>query len=232
MENALSTLDKAASVGPQGSYFDYHTAKDIMYFDKGSFNNPLVVDAVSGFLFAINLKLVEDKLLKFENQYTPCYFEEWDLGLQIKKAGYRSYIVPTTDYAHHWSGSIKSMTKIKYYGDTESTAPEINTRNRYIFWDKWDKITKDENCTNILKTEWERFGIKYGEKLLESKMFNEAIPVYQDLVNRIRNNAILLTNLGIAYFASGQKEDASVNLNKALEINPEIQLAKQYLNKL
>ena len=75
----------AAMVGPQGSYFSFKDKADFHYFDKGKFNETQEVDAVSGFLFAVNNKLFDKFNLKFENKFTPCYYEEWDIGLQIKK---------------------------------------------------------------------------------------------------------------------------------------------------
>ena len=67
------------------------------------------VDAVSGFLFCVKRELFDDKTLKFDGAFTPCYFEEWDLGLQIKMAGLKSYVIPTIGYEHHWSGFLKNF---------------------------------------------------------------------------------------------------------------------------
>ena len=104
LEENLLNLHDAAIVGPQGSFFNFYKTKDIAYFDKNSFSSPIEVDAVSGFLFAVKTELFNKGKLKFENQYTPCYFEEWDMGLQIKLAGLKSYIVPASGYNHEWSG--------------------------------------------------------------------------------------------------------------------------------
>ncbi|MDD2850968.1 MAG: glycosyltransferase [Desulfuromonadaceae bacterium] len=139
MEAALAGLPKAACVGPQGSFVNYPLTKDYLYFDKGTFCEPIVVDAVSGFLFAVKRELFSPGGLKFEDAYSPCYFEEWDLGLQIKQAGLRSYVIPTTDYTHHWSGTIAARSEIPFMGRSE-TPQNILMRNRVLFLAKWREI--------------------------------------------------------------------------------------------
>ncbi len=136
MENGLDTLEKAACVGPQGSFVNYPLARDYLYFDKGSFHGPVEVDAVSGFLFAIKRELFGPGGLKFEEAFTPCYFEEWDLGLQIRQLGLKSWITQATAYTHHWSGSIAARREIGCLGRSE-TAGAILKRNRLLFFGKW-----------------------------------------------------------------------------------------------
>ena len=136
MENALDNLEKAACVGPQGSFVNYSLTRDYLYFDKGSFHEPVEVDAVSGFLFAVKRRLFGPGGLKFEEAFTPCYFEEWDLGLQIRQLGLKSWIVPATAYTHHWSGSIAARREIDCLGRSE-TALTILKRNRLLFLSKW-----------------------------------------------------------------------------------------------
>lgn len=139
LEQALYSLPGAACVGPQGCFFNFALTKDYLFFDRGSFDRPLEVDAVSGFFFALKLEHFSTKLIRFESGFTPCYFEEWDLGLQIKQAGLKSYIVPTTAYDHHWSGTIRALREISYYERAE-TAGEILLRNRLLFLNKWRGI--------------------------------------------------------------------------------------------
>lgn len=165
LEQALETLDRPACVGPQGSFFDFRLARDYLYFDKGSFDRPIEVDAVSGFLFAVRRELFEAKVLRFENAFTPCYFEEWDLGLQARKSGYKGYIVPTTGYDHHWSGSIAARREIAYY-DRSETPQAILKRNRLLFQTKWRDIARRENCASILESGLKRYGRHLVEDLL------------------------------------------------------------------
>ena len=86
-------IEDAAMVGPQGSRFSFEEMRDLVYFGKGMCDRPIVVDAVSGFYFAVKTNYFKEGLLKFENSFTPCYFEEWDIGLQIKKMGLNQHFV-------------------------------------------------------------------------------------------------------------------------------------------
>jgi GT2 family glycosyltransferase len=139
VERGLMTLENAACTGPQGSFVNFRLCRDYYYFDKGSFNAAIEVDAVSGFYFAVKREHFAPGGLRFEDAYTPCYFEEWDLGLQIKRAGLKSYVVPTTAYCHHWSGSIAARREIECMGRSE-TPQGILLRNRQLFLTKWLEI--------------------------------------------------------------------------------------------
>ncbi len=165
MEQTLLTFDDAACVGPQGSFVNFELATDHCYFDKGSFTQPLAVDAVSGFLFCVRRELFADGVLRFESAYTPCYFEEWDLGLQIKLAGYKSYVVPTTGYEHHWSGTIRALRTIPYLGRDE-TAGEILFRNRDLFQLKWRGLAKRAGRQDLLQSGWREHAVLQLQQLI------------------------------------------------------------------
>ncbi|MFH1028431.1 MAG: glycosyltransferase [Pseudomonadota bacterium] len=173
LEQALLSLPDAACVGPQGSFFDFVLAKDYTYFDKGSFNGPLEVDAVSGFFFAIKLEHFNEKIIRFENGFTPCYFEEWDLGLQIKRAGLKNYIVPTSAYDHHWSGSIRALREITFYEKAE-TAGEILLRNRRLFLNKWRGIATRENNPRLLESGFFVYVTDQAQKLINDGRVDDA----------------------------------------------------------
>lgn len=188
LENALLSLENAACVGPQGSFVDIPLTRDHLYFDKGTFDQPIAVDAVSGFYFAVKLEHFSDKLLIFENAYTPCYFEEWDLGLQIKRAGLSSYIVPTTGYDHHWSGSIRALREISTFGRSE-TAGEILQRNRRLFLHKWRHRAAAENRQDLLESGWKSFGPGYTERLIAEGRMTDAETVVQSLMTHYPDDA-------------------------------------------
>ncbi len=203
LENALDNLKDAAVVGPQGSFFSFETLKDYIYFDKGTFNQPIVVDAVSGFLFAVRTNLFKENKLKFENDFTPCYFEEWDLGLQVKEIGMKSYVIPLTDYVHHWSGSIKAYRKIRFY-DIELTAKEIHTKNKQIFINKWK-----EKISN--KTELGTYFIEYLNREVEnlySKNLQAAYNLITFGLSHLPNEISFLINYGIIIYMMGKKDEA------------------------
>jgi hypothetical protein len=153
LQEALKSLPQAAIVGPQGSYFNFEALQDYLYLDKGTFNNIMEVDAVSGFLFGVKTKPFQEKKLQFENDYTPCYFEEWDLGLQIKAAELKSYVVPLKDYEHQWSGSIRSYRQIAYY-DRAQTAKQIQMRNAVLFQEKWRQSKMAKENPSFLRSLW------------------------------------------------------------------------------
>lgn len=174
LEQALLTLPDAACVGPQGSFFDFVLARDYFHFDKGTFTTPLEVDAVSGFFFAVKLQHFNEKVIRFENGFTPCYFEEWDLGLQIRKAGLKNYIVPTTAYGHHWSGTIRALREITFYEKAE-TAGEILSRNRRMFLNKWRGIAGRENNQHLLDSGFLAYAHGVAHQMLSEERFDDAL---------------------------------------------------------
>lgn len=173
LEQALYSLPDAACVGPQGSFFEFALARDYTYFDKGTFSQPVEVDAVSGFFFAVKLQYFNEKIIRFENGFTPCYFEEWDLGLQIRRAGLKNYIVPTIGYDHHWSGSIRALREIDFYERSE-TAAEILLRNRLLFLDKWRAIAERENRRDLLDSGFTSYAISRAQSLAVQGLLDEA----------------------------------------------------------
>jgi len=149
LQKVMDLLPDAACVGPQGSYFNFDTLQDYLYLDKGTFNTIMEVDAISGFLFGVKTKFFSHRLLKFEDSYTPCYFEEWDLGLQMKQHGLKAYVVPNQDYKHEWSGSIRAHRQIHYL-EKKQTAKQIWFRNRYLFQQKWLGINAESPNSGLL----------------------------------------------------------------------------------
>jgi hypothetical protein len=101
------------------------------------------VDAVSGFLFAIHLERYVKHNLLFDVQFSPCLYEEWDMGLQVIKAGLACYAVPVKDFEHHWGASHDENLSVNYLG-REVSRKEIMTKNRERFVAKWLSGMKDK----------------------------------------------------------------------------------------
>jgi GT2 family glycosyltransferase len=180
LENALWTLDRAACVGPQGAFTHFEHGTNYKYFDKGSFDRPVEVDSVSGFLFCVKREQFVTATLLFDNSYTPCYFEEWDLGFQIRQAGLKSYIVPTTAYDHHWSTYIRADRTITYYG-REERAHDILARNRTHFLNKWRGITGREGSSWLLESGWKAYALEEARTLIAVGDYAAAARLVADL---------------------------------------------------
>ncbi len=153
LETALTELPDAAVVGPQGGFFHFERAQDLVYFKQGAAVTPVRVDAVAGFLFCVRTEAFGPGGFQFDSRFTPCYFEEWDLGLQCRRAGARCYVVPATEYAHEWSGTIRGLRTIRYFR-SEATAREILERNRAAFHTKWKHIVEETGDPSILQSLW------------------------------------------------------------------------------
>ncbi len=136
LESYLFSLNNAVIVGPQGAHIDYRTLRDTRTFKKRTFNKPVQVHAVSGFLFAIHLERFLKQRLMFEIQFSPCFFEEYDMGLQAVQAGLACYAVPIEDFEHHWGASQDANLSVNYFGTNISRA-DIMSKNRERFIAKW-----------------------------------------------------------------------------------------------
>ena len=205
-----------------------------MYLDKGSYSKPTLVDAVSGFLFAVKTKYFHDGTLIFENKYTPCYFEEWDTGLQIKQAGLKSWAVPCKGYEHEWSGSIRALRTIKYL-DKEETAGEILERNRKIFLEKWNRID-EENRKNGNKTLLNSYLLDIINEqvgsLIAGNKIDEARQLLQLVINYYPKDLTALTNSGVVEYYKGNIDKAKEYFEKTLSIDPNNEIAKENLEMI
>ena len=134
----LFKLDSAVIVGPQGSMVDFKNLKDEQYHKMGTFQQPIRVHAVSGFFFCIHRERYLKHKLVFDVQFSPCFMEEWDMGLQIIEAGLASYAVPVLDCDHEWgiTSSAGGNTPLQYFGRTVYR-DRVILDNRKKFVNKW-----------------------------------------------------------------------------------------------
>lgn len=225
IEHYLDTLEDAVIVGPQGAFVDYENSKDYYFFQKGMFNKPIQIDAVSGFLFAINTQLFLDYGLAFDNQFTPCYFEEWDIGLQIKKVGLKAYIVPTDGYDHQWSGSIKTYRHIRFY-DQSISPDEIQKINAIKFKRKWSESIK--NNKNLCSG-WKNFSLKTIERFIASGEKLRARTLIDQLLISFKNDKEILSSAGIVSASEGDYKAAEKLFKSALELDQNYFVAKKNL---
>ena len=137
LESYLFNLDRAVIVGPQGSYVDFKNFRILRYFKKGNFNQPVRTHDVSGFFFCIHRERFLKHRLMFDVQYSPCFMEEWDMGMQVLEAELACYAVPVTDFNHDWGISqSRENNKINYFG-REVYRNDILLQNRKKFLNKW-----------------------------------------------------------------------------------------------
>ncbi len=224
MEKYLLRLPDAAIVGPQGSFFNFETAKDMFYLEKGKFNDPMVVDAVSGFLFAVKTELFNSSVIKFDNQYTPCYFEEWDLGLQIKQNDLKSYAVPVNGFEHEWSGSIRALRTIQYFNKQE-TSNEILERNRKLFWTKWKGINYLEGDDSVLLESYLKdLLLKQAEEFINQDKISDAENVLKELSGQYPKDKEILEKLGLLIYKANRLEEALEVFERIRELDPDYQI--------
>ncbi|HIJ59987.1 MAG TPA: glycosyltransferase [Nitrospirae bacterium] len=137
MEQYLLSLDKAVIVGPQGSHLDLKRLAVTRYFQKGTFDKPVKTHDVSGFLFAINGELYHQYRFCFDIRYSPCFFEEWDMGMQVLLERQSLYAVPVIEFDHHWGMSQeRDDREIVYFGKTVKRG-DVMIENRKKFVLKW-----------------------------------------------------------------------------------------------
>jgi len=137
LESYLFNLEKAVVVGPQGAIIDFQKLRVLRYFAKGDFTEAVRTHDVSGFLFAIHRQRFLEHGLRFDCRFSPCFYEEWDMGLQVMHAGLHSYAVPVTDFDHHWGISQADEDPIINYFGRELRRSDIRHTNRNKFVSKW-----------------------------------------------------------------------------------------------
>ena len=137
LEGYLFSLPDAVMVGPQGSHLDFKNLKLIRYFEKGTFDAPVRTHDVSGFFFALHHERFRKHRLQFDVRYSPCFMEEWDMGLQVIQAELACYAVPVVEFEHAWgvSGSSENPT-INYFG-RGVRRNDVLIANRQKFLHKW-----------------------------------------------------------------------------------------------
>jgi hypothetical protein len=137
LEHYLYSLPNAVIVGPQGTHIDFKNLRIIRYFKKGNFTEPVRTHDVSGFFFCIHQKRYLRHKLFFDVRYSPCFMEEWDLGMQVLEAGLACYAVPVDDFDHEWGISQTTENKkINYFG-RDVFRNDILAGNRKKFLAKW-----------------------------------------------------------------------------------------------
>jgi len=142
LEHHLLHLPDAVLVGPEGTINDYAKLEILQYFKKGNFDAPFRTHDVSGFFFALHRQRFLAHNFQFDVRYSPCFMEEWDMGMQILTAGLACYVIPVHAYEHHWgiSGTQENIP-INYMGRTVYRH-DVLRNNQQQFLDKWFPLNK------------------------------------------------------------------------------------------
>ena len=150
LEYYLFNLENAVIVGPQGSHLNFQKLQLIQYFQKGQFNHPIRTHDVSGFFFGIHRERFLDQKLRYDVRYSPCFMEEWDMGLQVIQAGLNCYAVPVTEFEHDWGISqTQENAKINYFG-RDVLRNDVLQENQKKFIKKWFNPKKTAEQYNVM----------------------------------------------------------------------------------
>ncbi|MHC4269730.1 MAG: methyltransferase domain-containing protein [Planctomycetota bacterium] len=203
LESYLYSLDKAVIVGPQGANIDFQNHRDIRHFAKETFSAPEQVHAVSGFFFAIHLERYHKHHLNFDVQFSPCFYEEWDIGLQVMQAGLACYVVPVKDFEHHWGVSQDKNLSVNYFG-RKMAREDIFPKNREYFTNKWHKVISGEKSDNSKTQKFETFLEKVKNETYPEKPSSVHSIITRQTIGMILKNNLLQKNSKVLDVGCGQ----------------------------
>ncbi|MBY0431820.1 MAG: glycosyltransferase, partial [Rhodospirillales bacterium] len=115
IEAYVLSLPDAVLVGVGGDVMEPVNFHALRSWLPGAFSEPVEVDRVSGYLFAIHAERFHDAGLSFDPRLSPYFHEETDIAFKIKAAGLKAYAVPVTGFGHEW-GITASDRPISYFG--------------------------------------------------------------------------------------------------------------------
>lgn len=115
LEEYLLELPDAVMVAPGGDRINPAHFHATARWAAGTFAEPVEVDRVQGFLFALHAQRFHDAGLCFDPRMSPYFNEETDIGLKARAAGLKTWAVPVTGFEHVW-GITRSDRRITYFG--------------------------------------------------------------------------------------------------------------------
>lgn len=136
LERTLYQDANIAVAGPCGGYTDFSTMQDLRYLENKMYPDYSIVDQVSGFYFAIKRSLFLNYQLMFYPEYLPCYMEEWDLAMQLKKYDLLAVVTYINDYDHKWGGTTEGLSEIHCLGKVYQIN-EVLKQSQQKFFEKW-----------------------------------------------------------------------------------------------
>ena len=150
--------------------------------------------------------------------------------MQLKSKGLECHIVPTINYDHQWSGSIRSYKKIKYF-DVEETPAEISLRNDREFKEKWNAY-QDQKPSDFLESGWKSFAIDAIEKSALNQYFSQADALLGRLQKDFPNCKYVIATQGMVAFYKGNFYQAADYYREALKLDPQFGIAVDNLEAI
>jgi glycosyltransferase involved in cell wall biosynthesis len=115
LERHLLALPNALAVGIGGDLMDFERLLSRARNPAGSFAAPMVVDKPSGHAFALHARRLHDAGISFDPRLSPYFYEELDLALKARSAGFEVYAAPVAGI-EHVDGVSRSHRPIHYLG--------------------------------------------------------------------------------------------------------------------
>jgi len=150
LEAYLFALEDALIVSPEGKIVDYERFKrqlntnfdfpDDLIIKQYSIRNiqkPVKTHDFMGAFFAVNMDQFFFNRLYFDVRFSPCFLEEWNMGLQALKKGLFCYTVPVDGYSHQMGISLADGKKELNYFGKKMTRDDILLKNAQEFAKKW-----------------------------------------------------------------------------------------------
>ncbi|MBF0452308.1 MAG: hypothetical protein HQK75_16520 [Candidatus Magnetomorum sp.] len=150
LEAYLFALDKTLIVSPEGKRIDYERFKRqlntefdfpneliLEQFNASNIQTPVKVHDFMGAFFAVHMERFLYHQMSFDVQFSPCFLEEWNMGLQALEKGLYCYTVPTEGYAHQMGISLADGSKTVNYFGTIMRRDDILLNNARAFAKKW-----------------------------------------------------------------------------------------------
>ena len=142
LSGALRDDKSLGVVGPKGTNWTVSPSA-IRHKEYVSDRELVECDVVSGFLFAVRRDVLAAAGY-FDDELSPCSYEEVDFAQAIRRIGKRSCALGGLDYRHEWGvSSWKPERVIEWLGRAESLE-QINRRNEARVTRKWGVPTQNQ----------------------------------------------------------------------------------------
>lgn len=102
-----------------------------------------IVDEVSGFLWATPYEVFAE-VGGLDPRLRPAGWEETDYAFKVRRAGYRVIRLSDCNYNHRFNLSAK-RSEVRWLTTKEWTRPDIDERNKSIFFSKWAGFPSESN---------------------------------------------------------------------------------------